>query len=95
MKSDHNISDHAHVAEQADVLECSCNSFMIDLLLCFSFQFFSVKEEGSCRRKINTGQHIEDRSLSRTIRTDHSVDLSFFDLDIRILNCFQSAEGDS
>ena len=95
MKTDHDVPDHRHIAEQADVLECSRDSLMVDLLLRLAFQFFPIQVERAGCRKIHTGQHIEYGRFAGAIRADHAVDLSFFDLNVCVLNCFQSAKGDS
>ena len=41
---------------------------------------------------MDTGQHIEERGLARTVRTDDADDLAFVDIEIDGLQRMQAAE---
>ena len=41
---------------------------------------------------MDTGQHIEERGLARTVRTDDADDLAFMDIEIDGLQRMQAAE---
>ena len=95
MKTNHNIPDHRHVIKQADVLEGTGNTLMVNGLLALTGQVLTIEVEVAGSRLVNTGDHIEHRGLAGAIRTNKAIKLFFLDLQIEILHSLQAAEGDA
>ena len=87
-----NVSDNAHIIEKTDILEGSCNALVIDLFLSFARQILTVKVKCACCRLVNTCEEVENRRFTGTVRADKTIYLTFFNLQINILNRFKSAE---
>ena len=65
--ANHNVSRHAHIVEETDVLEGSCYSLLIDNVLRVPLQFLTVKVEGARSGLVNACEHIEHSGLARAV----------------------------
>ena len=95
MKSGFHIVKHCQIFEQTDILERPRDPRFVDLRRLLAHYIFSVQCDDPLVRLIHSGQKIEDRSFSRAVRTDQTVQPSFFDLHMKFVDCTQSAKGDS
>ena len=68
---------------------------MVDDLLALTGQVLATKEESAGGGLVNTGDHIKYGGFAGAVRTDQSIKLSLFNLQIQILNSLQTAKGDS
>ncbi len=73
VKRRHDVVEHRHVAEQADVLERARDPQPGDPL--------RLRPRSSCRRsgcplgrRVDAGHHVEDRRLARAVRADQAVE---------------------
>lgn len=81
------VIQNAQVLEQANVLEGSCNTCLINLDGALSGQFLAIQEDRAVICLVDTGQQIEDGGLTCAIRSDEAVKLSLFDGQAEIVNC--------
>ena len=61
------IIQNAQIFKQADILEGTGNSALIDFNGLFSCNIFSVQYDASRIRFVNSGQQVEYRSLSGSV----------------------------
>ena len=73
MQPDHDVFDHCQFAEQLHILEGARNTPRGDRGRSQPGQILAVKQDFSCRRRINAGQHIHHRALARAVRADQPV----------------------
>jgi len=75
--AEHEVIHGAHMREELDILERSCNSFFGNLRG-FEISDLSASEENLPGiRRIDPGDAVKNRSLSSSIRTDDRVDGPF------------------
>ena len=52
----------------------------------------AVEEHLAVRRRVETGQHVEERGLARAVRTDQGDDRTLGDLEVDIADCGETTE---
>ena len=83
MKSYFYIIQYAHLFEQTDILKGSGNACLIDISNLLSGNIFSIQKDFSGIRFIDSGQKIEDGSLSGSVWSDQSIKLFLFDGNVK------------
>src|SRR5699024_3887119 len=88
---DHVVMD-AHVFEQAQGLEGAAYAGPPDLIAGETGDVFSLKLHRAAIRGIEPGDHIEKRSLTRSVWADDGVDGTLFYRDIHAGECRKTAK---
>ena len=88
------IVKHAHLAEQADILKRAGNAELVDLNRRLAVEADPVERDGARGGLVNAGQHVEDRRLAGTVRSDQTVQLPLFNGEIEAVDRLESAEPD-
>ena len=95
------MQSHLHVIQnrqpgkKPDILKGSCNPGLIDLYIVLPGNILSIQINLSVGRFIDAGQHIEHGRLSRSVGPDQAIQLSLFDLQIKIVHGTQAAKGNA
>ena len=92
MKSDLNVINNGHILEKPYVLECSCYTIPVYLRSFVSGDIIAVKFYETFIRAIYARKKIEDCSLAGSIRSNKTIELSFFYFQIEIVNGSENAE---
>ena len=95
VETDSYIVLNGEVGEKADVLECSCNTHLVDLNGVFSGGIHAVDDDCSPCRGIHLCQQVEDCCFSGAVRADKTGNFSFADCEVEVVNGTQSAEVNS
>ena len=67
--------------KQTDILKCSCNTCLADLnRMQLSGDVLPVQQDTSGIRLVYTGQQIEYRRFTGSVRSDQAVQLTFLEL---------------
>ena len=80
------IVSHGKILKEADILEGSCDSLLIDIHRMLAGDIHAVQKNTSAIGTVNSGQQIKDGSLSGTIGADQAIELSLFNPDIEIVH---------
>ena len=83
--------------KQTDILERSGNTGLVDINRhALPVMSCPSKQDTSGIRLVNTCQQVEYRRFSGTVRSDQTVELTFFNVDVKIrLQHVKSSEGDA
>ena len=92
MKSRLYVVENAHVLEQADILEGSCDTSLVDSYRRLSGDVFAVQEDSSRRRLVHSGQHVEHGGFSGAVRSDKTVELPPADSHVQTVYRAQTSE---
>ena len=95
MKSDLNIVKNRHILKQANVLESTRDTGFVDLDRTLSCDILSVKLDDTFCRFVYTCKKVENCCFTGTVRSDQTIQLTFFDGYIKSVNCTKTAELDS
>ncbi len=90
----HDVFEHCHIRKQPDILKRSRNSFCGDLVRTQSIDPLILEINRSRRWSVNSRQQVENRRLPRTVWSDQSVDLAFFDGHVEFVDRAESSETD-
>ena len=93
--TDFNVVHNRHFAKEADVLECTGDTPLVDLLGCQILHLCTIQIEGAGGGLVYAGQQVEDGGFTGTIGADQTVDLILLNADVHILCSLQTAEGDA
>ena len=86
MKPRLNIVEYAKLCEQADVLESTRNAFLIYLCSLHARDILIIKLYYPVGRLVYSCQHVKDSSLSRTVWSDESVELSLLNMNLEVFD---------
>ena len=95
MQSYFNVVKNRHFFKQTDILESSRNTGLVDLYCALSCDILSIKFDNTFCWFVYTCKKVENCCLTGTIRSDQSIELTFFDRYIKSVNCAKTAELDS
>ena len=79
MKPQLDIVKYRELFKQTDILEGSGDSFFVNFDCAAACQLFAVEEKVSLGRFVYTCEKVEDCCFAGTVRSDQSVELTFFD----------------
>ena len=79
VKSDLDVVKNRHILEQTDVLECSRDTCFVDLDRALTCDILSVQFDDTLGRFVYTCEKVEDCCFAGTVRSDQSLELTFFD----------------
>ena len=65
---------------------------MADFICSESGNIFANERNAACGRGEDTGYNIEERGLSRTVRSNKSYNLVCIDLQVNIIYCSEAAD---
>ena len=89
------IVQNSQVIEQTNVLEGSCNTMLVDINGFLAGNILSVQQNITICGLIYTCQQVEYGCFSGTVRSNESVELSLLNIQVEIIYCTQSAEGNA
>ena len=89
------IIQHRLCMEKTDILESSRHTGLIDLNGILSDQILSVQADQTVIRLVHAGQHIEDCGLSGAVWPDQTIQLPFFNCDLKIIYRPKTSKGDT
>ena len=92
MTTYHYVVDDTQFLEKSDVLECSCYPKSADFISRSTCDLFSLEEDFSACRSIETCNVVEKCGLSCTIRSDKSSDHILFNEEIDFVYSDDTAE---
>ncbi len=86
------VLNHRHLAEQTHVLEGTHHAHAGYLLARQSFKVLIAQQDGAARRLVKTGQAVEDRGFSRTVRANQRDNLFLIQIQIHVVDRQQAAK---
>ena len=92
VKCDLDVVKHRHILKKSDVLECTGNACTVYFDSVFAGDVLSVKNDCAVCWLINACEHIEDSGLSCSVRSNKTIELTFFYCYAELVNCTESAE---
>ena len=92
MMTDQDIFQNGHPREEADILECTGNAHIDDLMRFFIPDRRSLEKDIPFRHLVYPGDQVENGRLAGAVRSDDTEDFSFFHGEGHIGNSGQSAE---
>ena len=92
MKPYFNIIQHRKLFEKTDVLEGPGNSGLVDLNSAFSGNVLAIQTDDSLRWFVHTCKEVKYSSLSCTVRSDQTIELTFFNGHIKSVYCAETAK---
>ena len=94
-KGGSDVVDHAHLLEQADVLEGTGHARRHKLMGLLSVERYAVEQYRALGGRIHAGEQVEHRGLARAVGADQAQQLALIDPDVEIVDGFQAAEADA
>ena len=89
------IIQHRHIFKQTDILKCSCNTGLVDINRMQRRNVLPVEQDTSGIRLVYTGQQIEYRLFTGSVRSDQSVQLTILNCNIKSVYRAKSAKGNA
>ena len=92
VETDLHVLQRRHLAEQLDVLECTCNAGECDVRRRAAHHGIAVKRDAARRRHVDAGQHVHHGALARAVGTDQAVDRAALDAQVHHVQRLEAAE---
>src|SRR5207253_3070266 len=91
--ADHHVLEHGHGREQMDRLEGPGDAEPGDVVRLEAEDVMSVERDVSGVGVVEPGDHVEERGLPRSVRTDDADDLALLDVQVQLGQGGQAAEA--
>ena len=92
MDTDQDIFQYGHTGEKADVLECTGNAQVDDLVRLLPFNGLAVEDDVAFGDLVDACDQVENGGLAGAVWSDDAIDFSFIDMEGHIGNGCQAAE---
>ena len=89
------IIQHRQILKQTDILKGSGNTGFIDIYGFLPCNILSVQDDTSVVRLVYTGQQIEYRGFTGSVRSDQAIKLPLLNTDMKCIYRPESAKGNA
>ncbi len=90
----HHVLLHCHVQEQAQRLERARNPSACDLVGIETEKRLTLEQDLAFLRRVDPGDHVEERRLAGAVRADDADDLAFADDEVEPVEAPEPTEGE-
>ena len=95
VQADLDIIQHAHLVEQADILEGTGHTGLADQFGVLAGDVLAVEDDVALGRLVDAGEHVKHGGLAGAVGADQTIEVAFLDGKVQLSNGLQAAESNT